>query len=151
MDLKHVIVPSLKKQTKNAQSTMSAGVIEVIPLLCLLQLDLNKVELCWIKHRQAALKLLLGLPISVCWENALTSVFHALQSEYDEFISSGLYLVVLLHFCEQRFSDVLGAVDTAGVRNRTNSPVVFISLNAERLIYCPIMLEHSYKKMLMNL
>lgn len=39
-----------------------------------------------------------------------------LQSEYDEFISSGLYLVVLLHFCEQRFSDVLGAVDGAGVR-----------------------------------
>ncbi|XP_062235481.1 E3 ubiquitin-protein ligase MARCH7 isoform X1 [Platichthys flesus] len=37
------------------------------------------------------------------------------QSEYDEFISSGLYLVVLLHFCEQRFSDVLGAVDAAGV------------------------------------
>uniref|UniRef100_A0A8C7YM91 RING-type E3 ubiquitin transferase n=1 Tax=Oryzias sinensis TaxID=183150 RepID=A0A8C7YM91_9TELE len=36
------------------------------------------------------------------------------QSEYDEFISSGLYLVVLLHFCEQRFSDVLGAVDAAG-------------------------------------
>ncbi|XP_026020568.1 E3 ubiquitin-protein ligase MARCHF7 isoform X2 [Astatotilapia calliptera] len=39
------------------------------------------------------------------------------QSEYDEFISSGLYLVVLLHFCEQRFSDVLGAVDTAGLFN----------------------------------
>lgn len=38
------------------------------------------------------------------------------QSEYDDFISSGLYLVVLLHFCEQRFSDVLGAVDAAGVR-----------------------------------
>ncbi|KAM8762045.1 E3 ubiquitin-protein ligase MARCHF7 isoform 2-T2 [Acanthopagrus schlegelii] len=37
------------------------------------------------------------------------------QSEYDEFISSGLYLVVLLHFCEQRFSDVLGAVDAAGI------------------------------------
>ncbi|KAK5935486.1 hypothetical protein CgunFtcFv8_020845 [Champsocephalus gunnari] len=37
------------------------------------------------------------------------------QSEYDEFISSGLYLVVLLHFCEQRFSDVLGAVDAAGL------------------------------------
>ncbi|XP_030018549.1 E3 ubiquitin-protein ligase MARCHF7 isoform X2 [Sphaeramia orbicularis] len=36
------------------------------------------------------------------------------QSEYDDFISSGLYLVVLLHFCEQRFSDVLGAVDAAG-------------------------------------
>lgn len=41
------------------------------------------------------------------------------QSEYDEFISSGLYLVVLLHFCEQRFSDVLGAVDAAGVRTQT--------------------------------
>ncbi|XP_070826746.1 E3 ubiquitin-protein ligase MARCHF7 [Chaetodon trifascialis] len=39
------------------------------------------------------------------------------QSEYDEFISSGLYLVVLLHFCEQRFSDVLGAVDAAGLFN----------------------------------
>ncbi|KAG8125022.1 hypothetical protein E2320_020341, partial [Naja naja] len=25
-----------------------------------------------------------------------------------EFISSGLYLVVLLHLCEQRFSDMLG-------------------------------------------
>ncbi|KAM8893711.1 E3 ubiquitin-protein ligase MARCHF7 isoform 2-T2 [Spinachia spinachia] len=39
------------------------------------------------------------------------------QSEYNEFINSGLYLVVLLHFCEQRFSDVqsvLGAVDAAG-------------------------------------
>lgn len=43
-----------------------------------------------------------------------------LQSEYDEFISSGLYLVVLLHFCEQRFSDVLGAVDGAGVRTHTH-------------------------------
>ncbi|XP_067352178.1 E3 ubiquitin-protein ligase MARCH7 isoform X2 [Channa argus] len=39
------------------------------------------------------------------------------QSEYDEFISSGLFLVVLLHFCEQRFSDVLGAVDAAGLFN----------------------------------
>ncbi len=37
------------------------------------------------------------------------------QSEY-EFISCGLYLVVLLHLCEQRFSDVLGAVNDAGVR-----------------------------------
>ncbi|KAK7877267.1 hypothetical protein WMY93_032021 [Mugilogobius chulae] len=35
----------------------------------------------------------------------------------DDFISSGLYLVVLLHFCEQRFSDVLGAVDAAGLFN----------------------------------
>ncbi|XP_062417699.1 E3 ubiquitin-protein ligase MARCH7 isoform X2 [Pungitius pungitius] len=40
------------------------------------------------------------------------------QSEYNEFISSGLYLVVLLHFCEQRFSDVLGAVDAAGFPTR---------------------------------
>ncbi|XP_073707575.1 E3 ubiquitin-protein ligase MARCHF7 isoform X2 [Garra rufa] len=36
------------------------------------------------------------------------------RSEY-EFISCGLYLVVLLHLCEQRFSDVLGAVNDAGV------------------------------------
>ncbi|KAF7667903.1 hypothetical protein LDENG_00041510 [Lucifuga dentata] len=39
------------------------------------------------------------------------------QSEYDEFISSGLCLVVLLHFCEQRFSDVLGAANEAGLFN----------------------------------
>ncbi|KAI1899204.1 hypothetical protein AGOR_G00059360 [Albula goreensis] len=32
------------------------------------------------------------------------------RSEY-EFISCGLYLVVLLHLCEQRFSDVLGAAN----------------------------------------
>ncbi|XP_056134478.1 E3 ubiquitin-protein ligase MARCH7 isoform X2 [Lampris incognitus] len=37
-----------------------------------------------------------------------------MQSDY-EFISSGLYLVVLLHLCEQRFSDVLGAANEAGV------------------------------------
>ncbi|XP_036396094.1 E3 ubiquitin-protein ligase MARCH7 [Megalops cyprinoides] len=35
------------------------------------------------------------------------------RSEY-EFISCGLYLVVLLHLCEQRFSDVLGAATDAG-------------------------------------
>ncbi|KAK0153652.1 E3 ubiquitin-protein ligase MARCH7 [Merluccius polli] len=35
------------------------------------------------------------------------------QSEC-EFVSSGLYLVVLLHLCEQRFSDVLGAANEAG-------------------------------------
>ncbi|XP_056315588.1 E3 ubiquitin-protein ligase MARCH7 isoform X2 [Danio aesculapii] len=38
------------------------------------------------------------------------------RSEY-EFISCGLYLVVLLHLCEQRFSDVLGAVNDAGFFN----------------------------------
>lgn len=48
-------------------------------------------------------------------------VFLSVQSEYDEFISSGLYLVVLLHFCEQRFSDVLGAVDAAGVGKHTHA------------------------------
>ncbi|XP_077568533.1 E3 ubiquitin-protein ligase MARCHF7 [Stigmatopora nigra] len=31
------------------------------------------------------------------------------QLDYDNFVSSGLYLVVLLEFCEQRFSDVLDA------------------------------------------
>ncbi|XP_016364398.1 E3 ubiquitin-protein ligase MARCH7-like isoform X2 [Sinocyclocheilus rhinocerous] len=39
------------------------------------------------------------------------------RSEY-EFISCGLYLVVLLHLCEQRFSDVLGAVNDAGVHTQ---------------------------------
>ncbi|XP_057702386.1 E3 ubiquitin-protein ligase MARCH7 isoform X2 [Corythoichthys intestinalis] len=39
------------------------------------------------------------------------------QSDYDNFISSGLYLVVLLQFFEQRFSDVLGAIDAAGLFN----------------------------------
>ncbi|KAG9349228.1 hypothetical protein JZ751_027671 [Albula glossodonta] len=44
---------------------------------------------------------------------ALTEEPNALiraSSEY-EFISCGLYLVVLLHLCEQRFSDVLGAAN----------------------------------------
>ena len=59
----------------------------------------------------------------------LTGRLLASQSEYDEFISSGLYLVVLLHFCEQRFSDVLGAVDAAGVRTRTCTHSQTHSLN----------------------
>ncbi|XP_040213828.1 E3 ubiquitin-protein ligase MARCHF7 isoform X1 [Rana temporaria] len=37
------------------------------------------------------------------------------RAEY-EFISSGLYLVVLLHLCEQRFSDMLGAANEANTR-----------------------------------
>ncbi|NXX96080.1 MARH7 ligase, partial [Centropus bengalensis] len=37
------------------------------------------------------------------------------QADY-EFISSGLYLVVLLHLCEQRFSDMLGTASEAGTR-----------------------------------
>ncbi|KAL2302049.1 hypothetical protein Nmel_009456, partial [Mimus melanotis] len=39
------------------------------------------------------------------------------QADY-EFISSGLYLVVLLHFCEQRFSDMLGTANEASTRVR---------------------------------
>lgn len=39
--------------------------------------------------------------------------------------------MVLLHFCEQRFSDVLGAVDAAGVRTKTHTdyPSVFSQHN----------------------
>ncbi|XP_062435030.1 E3 ubiquitin-protein ligase MARCHF7 isoform X2 [Rhea pennata] len=40
------------------------------------------------------------------------------QADY-EFISSGLYLVVLLHLCEQRFSDMLGTASEASTRVRT--------------------------------
>ncbi|XP_028927644.1 E3 ubiquitin-protein ligase MARCHF7 isoform X2 [Ornithorhynchus anatinus] len=39
------------------------------------------------------------------------------QAEY-EFISSGLYLVVLLHLCEQRFSDMLGTASEANTHVR---------------------------------
>ncbi|XP_054826636.1 E3 ubiquitin-protein ligase MARCHF7 isoform X2 [Eublepharis macularius] len=39
------------------------------------------------------------------------------QADY-EFISSGLYLVVLLHLCEQRFSDMLGTASEANTRVR---------------------------------
>ncbi|NWX87443.1 MARH7 ligase, partial [Nothoprocta ornata] len=39
------------------------------------------------------------------------------QADY-EFISSGLYLVVLLHLCEQRFSDMLGTASEASTRVR---------------------------------
>ncbi|NWY50938.1 MARH7 ligase, partial [Chionis minor] len=39
------------------------------------------------------------------------------QADY-EFISSGLYLVVLLHLCEQRFSDILGTASEASTRVR---------------------------------
>ncbi|XP_061082805.1 E3 ubiquitin-protein ligase MARCH7 isoform X2 [Conger conger] len=42
------------------------------------------------------------------------------RSEY-EFISCGLYLVVLLHLCERRFSDVLGAATDAGFFNLTRT------------------------------
>ncbi|NXA43802.1 MARH7 ligase, partial [Eudromia elegans] len=39
------------------------------------------------------------------------------QADY-EFISSGLYLVVLLHLCEQRFSDMFGTASEASTRVR---------------------------------
>ncbi|XP_063789742.1 E3 ubiquitin-protein ligase MARCHF7 isoform X2 [Pseudophryne corroboree] len=41
---------------------------------------------------------------------------HANERAEYEFISSGLYLVVLLHLCEQRFSDMLGATNEANTR-----------------------------------
>ncbi|XP_073401814.1 E3 ubiquitin-protein ligase MARCHF7 isoform X2 [Dendrobates tinctorius] len=41
---------------------------------------------------------------------------HANERAEYEFISSGLYLVVLLHLCEQRFSDMLGAANEANTR-----------------------------------
>ncbi|XP_053327025.1 E3 ubiquitin-protein ligase MARCHF7 isoform X2 [Spea bombifrons] len=41
---------------------------------------------------------------------------HANERAEYEFISSGLYLVVLLHLCEQRFSDMLGAANEASTR-----------------------------------
>lgn len=69
-------------------------------------------------------------PLSVRSERTVF-VFLSVQSEYDEFISSGLYLVVLLHFCEQRFSDVLGAVDAAGVGKHTHA----LSLSLSYWIY----------------
>ncbi|XP_018408663.1 PREDICTED: E3 ubiquitin-protein ligase MARCH7 [Nanorana parkeri] len=43
---------------------------------------------------------------------------HANERAEYEFISSGLYLVVLLHLCEQRFSDILGAANEANTRVR---------------------------------
>ncbi|ELW47109.1 E3 ubiquitin-protein ligase MARCH7 [Tupaia chinensis] len=39
------------------------------------------------------------------------------QAEY-EFISSGLYLVVLLHLCEQSFSDMMGNTNEPSTRVR---------------------------------
>lgn len=53
-----------------------------------------------------------------------------LQSEY-EFISCGLYLVVLLHLCEQRFSDVLGAANEAGVSSARLCPPVLSLLPSQ--------------------
>ncbi|NWW99473.1 MARH7 ligase, partial [Caloenas nicobarica] len=43
---------------------------------------------------------------------------HANEQVNYELISSGLYLVVLLHLCEQRFSDMLGTASEASTRVR---------------------------------
>ena len=43
-----------------------------------------------------------------------------LKAEY-EFISSGLYLVVLLHLCEQSFSDMMGNTNEPSTRVRVSN------------------------------
>lgn len=43
-----------------------------------------------------------------------------LKAEY-EFISSGLYLVVLLHLCEQSFSDMIGNTNEPSTRVRVSN------------------------------
>nr|XP_048726197.1 E3 ubiquitin-protein ligase MARCHF7 isoform X7 [Caretta caretta] len=54
------------------------------------------------------------------------------QADY-EFISSGLYLVVLLHLCEQRFSDMLGTASEASTRVRLQRMILKIVMLAEVL------------------
>ncbi|XP_051478972.1 E3 ubiquitin-protein ligase MARCHF7 isoform X3 [Apus apus] len=53
------------------------------------------------------------------------------QADY-EFISSGLYLVVLLHLCEQRFSDMLGTASEASTRVRL--PRMILKTDAGRTL-----------------
>ncbi|XP_018598819.1 E3 ubiquitin-protein ligase MARCH7 isoform X2 [Scleropages formosus] len=47
----------------------------------------------------------------------INELYRTHERSESEFISCGLYLVVLLHLCEQRFSDVLGAANDAGFFN----------------------------------
>nr|XP_009671448.1 PREDICTED: E3 ubiquitin-protein ligase MARCH7 isoform X3 [Struthio camelus australis] len=54
------------------------------------------------------------------------------QADY-EFISSGLYLVVLLHLCEQRFSDMLGTSNEASTRVRLLRMILKTVILAELL------------------
>ncbi|XP_032637952.1 E3 ubiquitin-protein ligase MARCHF7 isoform X12 [Chelonoidis abingdonii] len=54
------------------------------------------------------------------------------QADY-EFISSGLYLVVLLHLCEQRFSDMLGTASEASTRVRLQRMILKTVMLAEVL------------------
>ncbi|KAE8581099.1 hypothetical protein XENTR_v10024668 [Xenopus tropicalis] len=51
---------------------------------------------------------------------------HASERAEYEFISSGLYLVVLLHLCEQRFSDMLGAANEASTRVRVSTCALYL-------------------------
>uniref|UniRef100_A0A8D2LBG2 RING-type E3 ubiquitin transferase n=1 Tax=Varanus komodoensis TaxID=61221 RepID=A0A8D2LBG2_VARKO len=57
------------------------------------------------------------------------------QADY-EFISSGLYLVVLLHLCEQRFSDMLGTTSEANTRVRQLQMMMILKMeiSAEHLM-----------------
>ncbi|XP_078537806.1 E3 ubiquitin-protein ligase MARCHF7 [Lissotriton helveticus] len=45
---------------------------------------------------------------------------HSERADY-EFLSSGLYLVVLLHLCEQRFTNLLGTTNEASTHDRFTS------------------------------
>ncbi|XP_042327672.1 E3 ubiquitin-protein ligase MARCHF7 isoform X2 [Sceloporus undulatus] len=55
------------------------------------------------------------------------------QADY-EFISSGLYLVVLLHLCEQRFSDMLGTTSEANTRVRPQMMILKMVMLREHSI-----------------
>ncbi|XP_048340379.1 E3 ubiquitin-protein ligase MARCHF7 isoform X2 [Sphaerodactylus townsendi] len=63
---------------------------------------------------------------------------HASEQADYEFISSGLYLVVLLHLCEQRFSDMLGTTSEANTRVRlqTTTPKTGILVERSMLPKC---------------
>ncbi|XP_030310184.1 E3 ubiquitin-protein ligase MARCH7 isoform X3 [Calypte anna] len=62
------------------------------------------------------------------------------QADY-EFISSGLYLVVLLHLCEQRFSDMLGTASEASTRVRQLLRMILKTDAAEELSCCKKQME----------
>lgn len=59
------------------------------------------------------------------------SVLISFKADY-ELISSGLYLVVLLHLCEQRFSDMLGTASEASTRVRVSIVILWQELLIQR-------------------
>ncbi|KAF5910789.1 hypothetical protein HPG69_004879, partial [Diceros bicornis minor] len=61
------------------------------------------------------------------------------QAEY-EFISSGLYLVVLLHLCEQSFSDMMGNTNEPSTRVR--SLLFWLHIYTSILLPLTIILDH---------